>query len=90
LESANSSTSKTVWINEGGREIGVKPSRSEKKRIVWLILILFLIPAPAAAERWSPEVLGGSAYHARTPLTIDQTGEEEIDRREGFSTGAMI
>lgn len=66
----------------------MKPNSAQKKRVPWLppLLVLLLIPLTSAAENWRLEVLGGSAYHARTPLTIEQQGEAEIDLDAKYHT----
>jgi len=46
--------------------------------ILALPLILVVYPA-AAAEKYSFEVFLGTQFNARTPLTIDQKGEEKIE-----------
>ena len=62
-----------------------------EKTAPWLLPFLVLLLAfPVQAEkRWSVELLGGLVSHARTPLTIDQRGEEEIELDAKYHTRAF-
>ena len=55
--------------------------------ILAVITLSLCLTEPAAAkEVWSVSILGGSAYNFKTPLTIRQSGEDDIRLKARYRT----
>lgn len=60
------------------------------KRAYTLTAIIFCLAKPALAiEHWSMALLGGSAYNFKTPLTLQQSGEDDIRLKARYRTRAF-